>query len=229
MLELPQGRIAVALWGVLNACEAFSSVSALQGWQKLVETTVQEEEEQEEGGGGGGGGGKDTILANQAFLLVQQISANIVSYCRVAMTIGGGCNSIYCYEMLIKGILPLKCIFSVLAFNVYLRFSCSSGKEFSSPYCRVLLTPDLSEALAIPPNQDPFASPSSSSGTRPPSLGLLIQHLKECTDGFAVAFESYQHYSKKMEVGTPLSSEDIRQVTHSLGIGQVGITGFILH
>ena len=26
----------------------------------------------------------------QAFLLVQQISANIVSYCRVAMTIGGG-------------------------------------------------------------------------------------------------------------------------------------------
>ena len=102
MLELPQGRIAVALWGVLNACEAFSSVSALQGWQKLVETTVQEEEEQEEGGGGGGGGGKDTILANQAFLLVQQISANIVSYCRVAMTIGGGFNSIHCYEMLLS-------------------------------------------------------------------------------------------------------------------------------
>lgn len=95
----------------------------------------------------------------------------------------------------------------------------SLGKEFSSPYCRVLLTPDLSEALAIPLSQDPFASPSSSSsGTRPPSLGLLIQHLKECTDGFALAFESYQHYSKKMEAGTPLSSEDIRQVSYKMSM-----------
>ena len=42
----------------------------------------------------GGVGGASTPTAdaanmNEAFLLIQQITANIVSYCQVAMTMGG--------------------------------------------------------------------------------------------------------------------------------------------
>lgn len=62
----------------------------LQSWQKLVDLTLQEAEAEGEGEGREGNTG-NTALRNEAFLLVQQISANIVSYCRVAMTMGGGC------------------------------------------------------------------------------------------------------------------------------------------
>ncbi len=37
----------------------------------------------------GEGGRPDPCLAEEAFLLVQQISANVMAYCRVAMTMGG--------------------------------------------------------------------------------------------------------------------------------------------
>lgn len=53
----------------------------MQSWTKLVEKAVREEGEDAED--------NDKFLSTQAFLLVQQISANIVSYCRVAMTMGG--------------------------------------------------------------------------------------------------------------------------------------------
>jgi len=49
-----------------------------KNWQKMVEQ--KEEEETEKGG----------ILSDKAFLLVQQIAANVVTYCRVAVTIEGG-------------------------------------------------------------------------------------------------------------------------------------------
>ena len=48
----------------------------------MVETAVRVEEEEGEGEG-------STRLTNEASLLVQQISANIVDYCRVTMTMGG--------------------------------------------------------------------------------------------------------------------------------------------
>ena len=45
-----------------------------------------------EGGVMSGGGSGDVMVTEEASLLVQQISTNLVSYCRVAMTIGGKTN-----------------------------------------------------------------------------------------------------------------------------------------
>ena len=38
----------------------------------------------------------DPIISEEALLLVQQICANVVSYCRVAMTMGGQYLNGYC-------------------------------------------------------------------------------------------------------------------------------------
>ena len=46
-------------------------------------------EDGESGVGGASGTPADTANSDEAFLLVQQITANIVSYCQVAMTMGG--------------------------------------------------------------------------------------------------------------------------------------------
>lgn len=35
------------------------------------------------------GSGASNVNTDEAFLLIQQITANIVSYCQVAMTLGG--------------------------------------------------------------------------------------------------------------------------------------------
>lgn len=47
-------------------------------------------------GGVGGASGAPADVANldEAFLLIQQITANIVSYCQVAMTMGGVFNKL---------------------------------------------------------------------------------------------------------------------------------------
>ena len=68
--------------------------------------------------------------------------------------------------------------------------------------------------MSVPAGTDPFLSPASP-GTpgHAPSLGLLIQHLRECTDGFGVTLERYQHFTKKRDPNASLSSEDIRQVS----------------
>ncbi len=61
-----------------------------QSWRRLETAALEEEEER-----GVARGGASWEGSNQAFLLIQQISANIVSYCRVAMTMGG--ESVYHY------------------------------------------------------------------------------------------------------------------------------------
>lgn len=40
-------------------------------------------------GDSGGASGASSANMDEAFLLIQQITANIVSYCQVAMTLGG--------------------------------------------------------------------------------------------------------------------------------------------
>ena len=80
-------------------------------------------------------------------------------------------------------------------------------------YSRILLAADLSEALSTPSSQDPFSTLASSSvSSQRPSLGLLVLHLRECTDGFMVAHDSYQQLLKKKDQPGPLSSDDVRQV-----------------
>lgn len=85
------------------------------------------------------------------------------------------------------------------------------GGELSSPYCRILMSPDLSEAMPIPLGLNPF--PSASSSARPASLGLLIQHLKECLEGYSNSLESHQQKTNKLKAGgRSLSVEDIKTV-----------------
>ncbi|XP_064397234.1 nuclear pore complex protein Nup205-like isoform X2 [Halichondria panicea] len=132
-----------------------------QNWKSLVNQVTQSE-------GGDGVRGVDLMINEDASLVVQQIATNLVSYCRVAMTIG--------------------------------------GTEFSSPYCRILLTPHLAEAITMPSSRATFAPMS---GAHPHSLGLLIQHLKECVDGYGSSLETHQQKNRKLESGT-LGMEDVR-------------------
>jgi len=85
--------------------------------------------------------------------------------------------------------------------------------EFSVPYSRILLSADLSETLSTPSTQDPFSSlVASSVGSQRPSLGLLVQHLRDCVDSFMSTQDSYLQLLKKKDLPGPLSSDDIRQV-----------------
>ena len=47
-----------------------------------------------------------------------------------------------------------------------------------------------------------------------PSLGMLVRHIRECTEGYLSTFESYQALSKKVGVPGAMSSEELRQVGH---------------
>ena len=88
------------------------------------------------------------------------------------------------------------------------------GTEFSSAYCRLLLTPHLTEAIPMSSSRPTFAPTSAN----PHSLGLLIQHLKECVEGYVSAMEVRQGKSRKL-VGGALGMEDVRMVSgrvHSL-------------
>ena len=91
-----------------------------------------------------------------------------------------------------------------------------TGTELSSPYCCILLTPDLSEALSMPKTKEPFLRRNVSSGSSAPSLGLLTQHLKECTEGYFTALEAHQQHTKKLESRGKLSSDEMRQVRTSM-------------
>ena len=55
--------------------------SPSQSWRGIVQEVISGEE--------GEGDKVDPVISEEALLLVQQICANVVSYCRVAMTIGG--------------------------------------------------------------------------------------------------------------------------------------------
>ena len=67
-----------------------------------------------------------------------------------------------------------------------LLFSIHAGTEYSSPYCCILLSPDLTAALSTAHSKDtPHTFPSSHPTPSPAqSLGYLIKHLREvsCVD-----------------------------------------------
>ena len=97
----------------------------------------------------------------------------------------------------------------VLANHAVLQFySLFIGTELSSAYCRLLLTPHLAEALPMSSSRPTFAPTSAN----PHSLGLLIQHLKECVEGYVSAMEAYQGKSRKL-TGGALGMEDVRTVS----------------
>ena len=61
--------------------DSFHIFSPLQDWHDIVRSVGVGEE--------GDGATLDPLVAEEAFLLTQQICANVVAYCRVAMTVGG--------------------------------------------------------------------------------------------------------------------------------------------
>ena len=100
----------------------------------------------------------------------------------------------------------------------YARAAMTTGRgpEHLATISCVLLTPDLTEAI--------FPARSTSGGDTPsnlsrPSLGMLVRHIKECTEGYLATFESCQAQSKK--VGTPgaMSAEELRQLLPGSGVG----------
>ena len=92
---------------------------------------------------------------------------------------------------------------------------CPPSIKFSVSYNHILLSADLSEALTTPSTQDPlFSLVASSVGSQRPSLGLLVQHLRECVDSFMSTQDSHLKLLEKKDLPGPLSSEDIRQVVN---------------
>ena len=59
-------------------------ISFFQNWHMLAQKAVNVEDSEN-----GGVSGSSNANMDDAFLLIQQITANIVSYCQVAMTLGG--------------------------------------------------------------------------------------------------------------------------------------------
>ena len=64
----------------------------------------------------------------------------------------------------------------------------------------------------MPKGKEQFLRREISSSSSAPSLGLLIQHLRECMEGYFVALEAFQLHSKKLEGGGKLSSDEMRHV-----------------
>ena len=101
-----------------------------------------------------------------------------------------------------------------------------AGVELSVPYCRILLKPDLSEGMSTPPSQDPFSSLAVPPMTsHAPSLGLLIQHLRECSESYIRTHDILQLLVKKKEKSGPLSNDDIKQVSGWVRGGGVVVRG----
>ncbi|CAI8023964.1 Nuclear pore complex protein Nup205 [Geodia barretti] len=122
----------------------------------------------------------DPLVTLETKLKVLQICANIVDYCRVAMTMG--------------------------------------GKEFSSPYCRIIFSPELMTSLSTNQSRDgprAFHTSSSSSPLTPSqsqSLGHLIKQLREVSDGYQVTLESSRQIQRKISQPSSLSQDEVLQL-----------------
>ena len=135
--------------------------SSFQLWPALVSEAIRRE------GEGDGEMNSDPLVTTTTRLKLLQICANIIDYCRSTMTMGGMATNVF----------AIKCKFSLLLL----------GAEFSSPYCRIIFTPDLSATLSTNQNKDastgphPFTTSTSTHLTSPweQSLGYLIRQLKE--------------------------------------------------
>ncbi len=86
---------------------------------------------------------------------------------------------------------------------------CCAGSQLSGSFCRILLSPHLADAIPMPSSRATFAPVSTA---HPHSLGLLIQHLRECVEGYNTALEEHERQSRKLEGGS-LGAEDIRTVS----------------
>ncbi len=63
--------------------------------------------------GGDGVRGVDLMISEDASLVVQQIATNLVSYCRVAMTIGGEFVGEFCASKLLARLWSYCSLFNV--------------------------------------------------------------------------------------------------------------------
>jgi nuclear pore complex protein Nup205 len=123
-----------------------------------------------------GEGTPDPLVTMETQLRLLQICANIISYCRTAMTMG--------------------------------------GTEYSSPYCHILFSPDLTASLATNQNKDaPHSFPSSHlTPSQAQSLGRLIRHLREVCEEYSTALDSSQQLQRKLSHTTSLTQDEILQL-----------------
>lgn len=85
----------------------------------------------------------------------------------------------------------------------------TGGSERAATISSVLLSPDLTDAIF--PARSTSTGDASRSLSRP-SLGLLVRHIRECTERYLTTFESYQAQSKKLAAAGAMSAEELRQL-----------------
>ncbi|XP_070580305.1 nuclear pore complex protein Nup205-like [Ptychodera flava] len=99
--------------------------------------------------------------------------------------------------------------------TAYCRTVVSSSAS-SSEFCRMLFTASLTEARS----QDMLSvndfQVSSVSGGRPPSLGILVRHLRQCVFSFIPAIESYKQYIRKLQNINEIPAEELRELSSSV-------------
>ncbi|XP_033102050.1 nuclear pore complex protein Nup205-like isoform X2 [Anneissia japonica] len=86
----------------------------------------------------------------------------------------------------------------------------SAGVTGSS--CTVLFTPSLSEALARDYHQVTDIPMASLSATKPPSLGIIVRHLRQVANTFLPSLDAHQQMVHKLSNITELSSEELKEI-----------------
>ncbi|XP_077999885.1 nuclear pore complex protein Nup205-like [Glandiceps talaboti] len=88
----------------------------------------------------------------------------------------------------------------------------------NSEYCHILFTAGLTEARSRDLYTLEDIQLSAVSSGHPPSLGVLVRHLKQCTTAFIPALESYKQYVQKMQNVPELAPEELRELSVSMGV-----------
>ncbi|XP_064596049.1 nuclear pore complex protein Nup205-like [Liolophura sinensis] len=106
----------------------------------------------------------------EIMLCVQEITANVMSFCRSLIS--------------------------------------SSGN--SAKYCRILFGPSLEEALARDLRTFEDYQSSTLSPIQTPNLGLVVFHLRRCTNQFMSVYDNHQEHLRKLQSLADLTNEDLK-------------------
>ncbi|XP_002740701.1 nuclear pore complex protein Nup205 [Saccoglossus kowalevskii] len=93
-----------------------------------------------------------------------------------------------------------------------------SMSGLSSEQCLILFTASLVEARSRELHTMEDMQMFSVTGGRPPSLGVIVRFLKQCTSVFIPALESHKQYIRKLQHINELAPEELRELALSMGV-----------
>ncbi|XP_072164969.1 nuclear pore complex protein Nup205-like [Diadema setosum] len=79
--------------------------------------------------------------------------------------------------------------------------------------CQILFTPSLQEAVARDYQRLEASSMASRDLSRPPSLGLIVRHLRQASAEFLVAMETHQQSLHKLQNVADLPAEELKELS----------------